>query len=238
MRTLSLLLAFSLAPVLHAQSELPSLQDSIESLKTANQAKASPEKRAAYADGIKAVVTAKVVESAAKVGDLAPDFSLKDMRGSEITLSEQLKKGPVVLTWYRGGWCPYCNTQLAAYQQILPQIEELGAQLIAVSPELPDKSKTTAERGHLKFTVLSDINLKVAAEYGLVFKLTPEVEKLYAEFFSMKEYNGEEASPNELPLAATYVISPDGKITYAFLNADYTKRAEPRDIIAALDAIE
>jgi peroxiredoxin len=80
--------------------------------------------------------------------------------------------------------------------------------------------------------------LKVAEQYGLVFQLTPEVETLYAGFFSMKEFNGEDAASNELPLAATYVIAPDGKITYSFLDSDYTKRAEPRDIIAALDAIE
>ncbi len=94
------------------------------------------------------------------------------------------------------------------------------------------------EKNQLKFTVLSDINLKVAEEYGLVFELTPEVENHYANSFSMKEYNGEEASTRELPLAATYVIDPTGRIVWSFLDADYTKRAEPRDIISALDAIE
>ncbi|MEM1441294.1 MAG: redoxin domain-containing protein, partial [Verrucomicrobiota bacterium] len=121
---------------------------------------------------------------------------------------------------------------------ILPQIEELGAQLIAVSPELPDKSLTTAEKSGLRFSVLSDMNSLVAKDYGLVFQLTPEVEKLYGEFFDITEYNGEEAATNELPLAATYVIAEDGKVAWAFLEADYTKRAEPRDIIAALDGLE
>lgn len=238
MRTLAFLLLFSLSFLLNAQADPPSLQETIDQMKAANRAKASPEKLAAYADGIEAVVTAKVVESAKKIGDAAPDFTLKDAKGAEITLSQELKKGPVVLTWYRGGWCPYCNVQLAAYQQILPQIKELGAQLIAVSPELPEKAQTTVEKSQLEFTVLSDLNLKVAAEYGLVFELTPEVEKLYAEFFDIEEYNGEEASKNELPLAATYVIAADGKIVYAFLDADYTKRAEPREIVAALESIE
>ena len=238
MRMLLFLASLALVSALQAQSEPPSLQEKIDELKSANRSKATPEKLAAYDEGIKAVVTAKVVESAKKVGDVAPDFTLQDAKGSPVTLSEELEKGPVVLTWYRGGWCPYCNVQLAAYQQILPQIEELGARLIAVSPELPDKALATAEKGQLKFTVVSDLNLKVAAEYGLVFELTPEVAELYAAFFSMKEYNGAEASTNELPLAATYVIAPDGKIVYAFLKADYTKRAEPREILAALDAIE
>ena len=237
MRMLASLASVAFATALHAQSEPPSLREKIEGLKSVNRSKATPEKLAAYDAGIKAIVTAKVVESAKKVGDVAPDFTLQDAKGSPVTLSEELKKGPVVLTWYRGGWCPYCNVQLAAYQQILPQIEELGARLIAVSPELPDKALATAEKGQLKFTVISDLNLKVATEYGLVFELTPEVTELYAAFFSMKEYNGAEASTNELPLAATYVIAPDGKIVYAFLHADYTKRAEPREILAALDGI-
>jgi peroxiredoxin len=238
MRTLPFFACLAFATALHAQSEPPSLREKIEELKSVNRSRATPEKLAAYDEGIKAVVTAKVVESAKKVGDVAPDFTLRDAKGNEVTLSDELKKGPVVLTWYRGGWCPYCNVQLAAYQQILPQIEELGARLIAVSPELPDKALATAQKGQLKFTVISDLNLKVAAEYGLVFELTPEVTELYAAFFSMKDYNGAEASTNELPLAATYVIAPDGKIVYSFLHADYTKRAEPREILAALDAIE
>lgn len=178
------------------------------------------------------------MESARKAGDIAPNFTLQDPKENSVTLSDELKKGPVVLTWYRGGWCPYCNVQLAAYQQILPQIEERGARLITVSPEPPDKATVTAEKGKLKSAVLSDLNLKVAAEYGLVFELTSEVEKLYAAFFSMKDYHAAGASSNEAPLAATYVIDRDGKITDTFLHADYTKRAEPREILTALDRLE
>ena len=103
---------------------------------------------------------------------------------------------------------------------------------------MPDKARATAEKGRLKFTVVSDLNLKVAVEYGIVFEFTPEVAERYAAFFSMKEYNGAEASTNELPHAATCVIAPGGKIVYIFLHADHTKRAEPREILAALDAIE
>lgn len=217
--------------------EIPSLQEQIDELAAKNGAKASPERRAAFAEGIEAVKRADIVGKALKVGAKAPDFTLNDSRGIPLTLSEALKSGPVVLTWYRGGWCPYCNVQLAAYQGILPQIEELGARLIAVSPELPDKSLTTAEKNGLKFTVLSDPGLKVADAYGLVFKLTPEVERLYAGFFDMKEYNGPDAKTDELPLAATYVIAGDGTIVYAFLDADYKNRAEPREIIDALDAL-
>jgi peroxiredoxin len=237
MRTFLILLALSFSgPFL--QAEPPSLQSEIDTVKAKNRAKASPEKLAAYADGIEAVRKAAVVDSAKTVGDKAPDFTLPSANGSSRTLSEELEKGPVVLTWYRGGWCPYCNIQLAAYQKILPQIEELGAQLIAVSPELPDKSLSTTEKNSLRFTVLSDVNLKVADEYGLIFKLTPEVEKLYGQFFDIREFNGNEAVANELLLAATYVIGQNGVIRWAFLEADYTLRAEPRDILKALDSLD
>ncbi len=119
---------------LNVAAEPASLQETIDARKVENRAKAPPEKLADYAAGIEAVAKSRIVETAATVGDVAPDFTLTDSNGTAVTLSDELKKGPVVLTWYRGGWCPYCNIQLAAYQQILPQIEELGARLIAVSP--------------------------------------------------------------------------------------------------------
>ncbi|MAS97064.1 MAG: peroxiredoxin [Verrucomicrobiales bacterium] len=220
------------------QAEEPTLQSKIEAKKAANRANADPEKLKAYAEGIQSVSDSGIVEKAKNTGDSAPDFTLKNATGQTVTLSEELKKGPVVLTWYRGGWCPYCNIQLSAYQRILPQIEELGAQLIALTPEVPDKSLSTSEKNGLKFQVLTDLNSEVAREYGLVFELTDEVAGYYSDFFSMADYNGEEANQKELPLAATYVIDQKGKITWAFLDADYTKRAEPRDIVKALDSIE
>ncbi len=233
-----LLISTLLIPFLNTNAEEESLGALIEARKTAGRANASPEKLAAYADGIKAVEEAETVKVAIQKGEKAPDFTLPNATGMQVNLSDKLSEGPVVLVWYRGGWCPYCNIQLAAYQKILPQIEELGAQMIAISPEVPDKSLSTTEKNGLRFEVLSDANLKVSKEYGLVFELTPEVEKLYGEFFDIKEYNGAEAASNELPLAATYVIAEDGTVAWAFLEADYTKRAEPRDIIAALDGLE
>ncbi|MDF1825038.1 MAG: peroxiredoxin-like family protein [Verrucomicrobiales bacterium] len=238
MKLTSLLLSTCFLSLSSVYAEEESLAAVIEAKKSAGRANADPEKLKAYAEGIQAVKDAETVKAAIQEGEIAPDFTLPNASGTEITLSEKLKEGPVVLVWYRGGWCPYCNLQLAAYQKILPQIEELGAQMIAISPEVPDKSLTTTEKNGLRFEVLSDANLVVSKEYGLVFELTPEVEKYYSEFFDMKEFNGADAATNELPLAATYVIKPDGTVTWAFLDADYTKRAEPRDILAALDGLE
>lgn len=230
-----LVITLPLSPLL---AEVPTLQEEIDAKKTAGRKNAAPEKLADYAAGTDAIRKAKVVEGAKKKGDNAPDFTLTETKGGTLTLSEELKKGPVVLTWYRGSWCPYCNIQLAAYQRILPHIEELGAQLIAVSPELPDKSLSTKEKNDLRFPVLTDLNLKVAERYGLVFKLTDEVAGHYNKFFSMADYNGADSASNELPIAATYVIDQTGKIVYSFLDEEYTKRAEPKDIIKALDGLE
>lgn len=237
MKLTDLLLAATLAPLVLSAEEPASLQSEIDARKAEFRAKASEEKLTAYAEGIEAVREEGVVSGAKQVGDTAPDFTLPDADGESFTLSEALEAGPVVLTWYRGGWCPYCNMQLAAYQRILPRIEKHGAQLVAVSPEVPDQSLSTREKNELGFTVLSDVNLEVAEDFGLVFHLTPEVERLYGEFFDIREYNGEDAATDELPLAATYVIAPDGVIAWAFLEADYTMRAEPTDILAALEAL-
>lgn len=217
--------------------DIPSLQAEIDATKAKNRVNAAPEKLKIYADGIDAVAESGIVKTALTKEGKAPDFTLLDAKGEEVTLSKELEKGPVVLTWYRGGWCPYCNIQLAAYQRILPQIEKRGGQLIAVSPELPDKSLSTAEKNGLKFKVLSDVNLEVARDYGLVFELTPEVAEVYNGFFSMADYNGAEAKDTELPLAATFVIGQDGIVTYAFAEADYSLRAEPGEILAALDEL-
>ena len=117
------------------------------------------------------------------MGDKAPGFTLKDPIGQEVTLSEVLKKGPVVLTWYRGGWCPYCNIASAAYQEKLPEIRAAGASLVALTPELPEKSMITSESLKLDFNVLTNLNDEVARKYRLVCELTLGVEKLHKEFF-------------------------------------------------------
>lgn len=228
-RSLSILLALSTG--LFAE---PTLQKQLDARSEQASQQVDPEVRAAFARGIDAVADSGIVEKAAKVGDKAPDFTLGNATGEKVTLSELLKDGPVVITWYRGGWCPYCNITLAAMQKHLPEIRDAGAQLVALSPELPDKSLSTTEKNHLKFEVLTDLNHEVARKYGLVFGLTPEVRDLYKKFFDLTKFNGPAAGDGDLPLAATYIIGTDGIIRWAFLDADYRKRAEPAEIVAFL----
>jgi len=215
---------------LHAES----LEKQLDARASESAAATPKVVRKQMADGIEAVRLEGVVGHAKKVGDAAPGFALTDAKGETVKLSGLLAKGPVVLTWYRGGWCPYCNIALNALQKKLPEIRAAGATLVALTPELPDKTLSTAEKHSLEFLVLSDVNHKVAKEYGIVFKLTPEVRDLYHSRFNLTEYNGKEAGEDSLPLAATYIIGKDGKILWAFLDADYRKRAEPDDIVAFL----
>ncbi|NET31450.1 MAG: AhpC/TSA family protein [Cyanothece sp. SIO1E1] len=208
------------------------LKTALDARKAGWAEKASDEIKRIYTEGIEDVENSGILASAKQTGDIAPGFTLQNATGQEVSLSEYLDKGPVVLTWYRGGWCPYCNITLRYLQQALPDIQAAGAQLLALTPELPDKSLTTQEKNELSFEVLTDTDLVVAKKYGIVFKLIDEVGEAYRKNFSLAEFNGNDS--DELPLAATYVIQPDGKITYAFLDAEYRNRAEPADILAAL----
>ncbi|MGO4918174.1 peroxiredoxin-like family protein [Maribacter spongiicola] len=199
-------------------------------------AKFTEEKKQIYAEGISSVAASGVLENALNVNSKAPNFTLKNTLGKWFSLYEELKNAPVVLTWYRGGWCPYCNITLHYLQEKLPEIKKTGATLIAITPELPDNSLSTSEKNKLEFTVLSDVGNVVGKEYGVVYTLTNQVASIYEAGFGLSEVNGDDS--NELPLAATYVIDTDAVIQYAFLDADYTERAEVTDILEALHKLK
>lgn len=211
------------------------LKDALEARKKDFAAKADEQKKQIYKEGIEAVAKSGIITQAKNVGDIAPDFTLTNATGDSIKLQELLKEGPIVLTWYRGGWCPYCNLTLKQLQNELPNFKANGANLVALTPELPDKSLSTTEKNELDFHVLSDIDNKIAKEYGIVFKLTDEVADIYNKSFGVDTYNGNDK--NELPLAATYIINKEGKIIYAFLDADYRNRAEPSELTKVLKNI-
>jgi peroxiredoxin len=195
--------------------------------------KTAPADRArAYEQGIEEVRKSGVVEKALKVGDRAPDFTLPDATGKKVKLSELLAEGPVVLTWYRGGWCPYCNIALRGFHKSLPKIRAEKASLVAISPETPDNSMNTTEKNHLDFAVLSDRGNKAAHAYGVAYKVPGVIANQMKGRLDLAKHNGDDSG--ELPLGATYVIDREGIIRYAFVDADYRKRAEPTDVIAAL----
>jgi peroxiredoxin len=169
-----------------------------------------------------------------KVGDRAPAMVLENARGATVDLGTLLEKGPVIVTFYRGGWCPYCNLELKAYQEILPQIVAAGASLVAISPEKPDDTVSTAEKNALTFEVLSDVGQKVGRAFGLVYEFTEELKHAYHGF--NLDIPARNDTPNEwaLPVSATYVIDSDGSIVYAYTDVDHRDRADPRDVLAVL----
>ena len=170
------------------------------------------------------------------IGEQAPDFTLKDATGVSITLYEELKKGPVILTFYRGGWCPYCNLELRAYQRVLKDITAAGGQLIAISPQTPDSSLTTKEKNELEFLVLSDTNGSVAENYNLIFKLPDYQIEIYKEHGAdLTKHNGNDTW--ELPVPATYIIDRSGKIRFASADPDFTKREEPTRMVELLKEV-
>ena len=198
--------------------------------------RSSAEKKKIYNEGIESVASSGVLKNALNVGDIAVDFTLKNSTGKDVNLYDELKNGPVILTWYRGGWCPYCNITLHYLQERLPDFKKAGASLLALTPELPDKSLSTSEKHNLEFKVLSDVGNAVGRKYGIIYKLTDDVAKVYDKSFDMKGYNGDDSE--ELPLAATYVIDADRIIKFSFLDADYKKRAEPDNIISVLNKLK
>ena len=171
------------------------------------------------------------------VGEKAPNFELPNHNGAAITLNELLSKGPLVITFYRGSWCPYCNLQLNALQSRLSEIESLGAQLVAISPQKPDNSLTSGEMNQIKFTVLSDQDAKVAEKYGVAWKVpTFLLEHMRNDRkLDLEEINNGNATI--LPIPATFVLNKNGIVTWRFIDVDYRNRSEPEDIINALKSI-
>ncbi|MCR1025001.1 AhpC/TSA family protein [Cellulophaga baltica] len=208
------------------------LEKEINEKKAAFESSASEDKKQKYAEGIAAVVETNIVDNALQVGETAINFTLPNALGKKITLYDELENGPVILMWYRGGWCPYCNMQLHYMQEMLPEFKKLGASLIAITPETPDNSISTKEKNDLEFEVLSDLDNKVGYEYKVVFKLTEDVKEIYENGFELSKFNGNDKG--ELPLAATYIIGQNKVIQYAFLDADYRNRAEPQDLLEHL----
>jgi peroxiredoxin len=192
--------------------------------------------RSDFNKGIEEVRTSGILKKAINVGDHAPEFSLINALGKQVSLYDELQKGPVVLVWYRGGWCPYCNLQLQHIQMKLAEIHQAGGQVIAISPELPDKTMTTKERHSLQFQVLSDTNNEVADRYKLAYTVPDYVVDHYDLSSKLNTHNGNEQ--NRLPLAVTYVIAKNGVVEYAFLDADYKNRATPEEIITVLNELQ
>ncbi|MBP1964337.1 peroxiredoxin-like family protein [Paenibacillus aceris] len=167
-------------------------------------------------------------------GDKAPNFSLMNSLGKQVTLYDELAKSPVILIFYRGSWCPFCNVQLRAYQQVLSEIQNDGAQLIAVTPQRPDKSLSQKEKENLAFQVLSDLNGYVAERYQILFELPGYLQNTFQNKLGLNLTAFNKSDRWVLPVPATYLIDKEGLIRYAHVDPDFMKRLEPQVIIEQL----
>lgn len=219
----------------HVKAQTLTLQLAEKAQQSAQKAPA--ETRQTMFKAIQDLKQSEIMKTALKEGDQIPAFALPDMRKGEVRSEELLKKGPLIVTFYRGGWCPYCNLQLRDLQKHIGEIKSTGAELVAISPETPDSTSKTIKDNEIDFYVLSDADGKVGEKFGLMFKITEELKKVYQDFgINLEKANGN--GKWELPLSATYIVNQDGKIVYSFVDADYRKRAETLDLIKILQDLK
>lgn len=172
--------------------------------------------------------------TALKVGDKLPAFKLPNALGEEITSADLLAKGPILISFYRGNWCPYCNVALRSLQQHLNKFHARGIELVAISPELPDTSLSTKEKNELKFHVLSDVGNKYARQLGIVWKQPDSLRPVFEQFGNnMKKNNGDDSL--EVPIPANFLVGKDGVVKGAYIEPDYTKRLEPEKALEWFD---
>jgi peroxiredoxin len=216
-----------------------SLQDKLDAFKTDFKAGKPPFNAPAEIHPIMERATAELIASgqagrAIKAGDRAPEFRLKDQDGNEVSSVELLAKGPLVVTFYRGVWCPYCNIELGAINEILPKIQSLGANVVAISPQTAVNSRKSVRQNQLGFPVLSDVQNQTAAAFGLRFNLPDYLVELYKKLKNdLPAFNGDPSWTLHMP--ARYVIGENGVVLYSEINPDYTHRPDPSDMFPVLE---
>ena len=212
----------------------PSLSSRIADFAAQMSKNAPPEVIATLGAEMQKLAETGIAQRALAPGSKAPDFTLPDASGTKVSLASFLAAGPVVVTFYRGGWCPFCDLQLRAYQQVLPRIRELGAQLVAISPQTPDFAASDVKAKDLTFPVLTDAGNTVARSYGVVFHLSEAIQKLQTMFGNpIPKFNGDESW--DLPMPGTFVLDRNGTVLLSHVDANWMQRLEPAAIVAALE---
>ena len=179
------------------------------------------------------LIASGLAQRALKAGEIAPSFALRDPEGALVSSADLLTKGPLVVSFYRGVWCPYCNMELQALQEALPKFRDAGASLVAISPQTPVNSRKSVRTNGLGFPILSDTRNDVAAAFGLRFELPGYLVELYKGLKNdLPSFNGDDSWT--LPMPARFVIGQDGVIRYAEVNPDYTRRPDPEDMLPVL----
>ena len=217
-------------------SDLP-LKDKLATLRKEYESKwAQPHELEAIHRSIDELITGDAASRALKAGDVAPEFSLMDSEGNLVSSHQLLVRGPLVVVFYRGVWCPYCNLELQALEDSRSEIEWRGARMVAVSQQTEVFSKKAQETNSLGFPILSDLGGTVSAQFGIRWTVPEYLRESHREVNAeLPQYNGDQSWT--LPMPARFLIGRDGIIVYAEVNPDYTKRPEPSDMFAVLDAL-
>lgn len=215
---------------------MTTLQSQLEQHKRASRQRLPLEKRQVLEDHVRTLQLSGMGRSVARVGSNAPRFALSDQQGDRWELERALQTGPVVLKFYRGSWCPYCNLELRAYQIRLAKIRELGASFVAISPEKPDFGQVFVAEERIEFPVLNDEGNLVARQFGLEFVIEEPLRRLMREFGNdLAKKNGDDNWT--LPVPGTFVVSKTGRIEYSFADPDFTLRADPDEVLAVLNRL-
>ena len=211
-----------------------SLQDKLDAFKAEFEAKkAPPEVVAVFHKSTADLIASGQAAGALKAGDRAPAFRLPDAEGAIVASAKLLAAGPLVVTFYRGAWCPYCNMDLQAIEAAAKQIRSLGASLVAISPQTPASSRKAQRENALSFPILSDHRGEIAAGFGLRWRVQDDLKAVMTAFkVDLTAFNGEPTWT--LPMPARYVIAPDGVIAYSEVNPDYTRRPDPSELLPTL----
>jgi peroxiredoxin len=215
-----------------------SLQQRLDAFKTEFKSGKAPYFAAPETHLVMERATAELVASgqarrALKAGDMAPDFTLNDPDGMLVSSVELLKQGPLVITFYRGGWCQYCNLELQGLEATMRAFRELGANLIAISPQNAVNSRKSVRSNNLTYPILSDPRNDLAEVFGIRFVLPDYLVDLYKKLNNdLPAFNGDDSWT--LPMPARYVVNQDGTILYSEVNPDYTHRPEPEDMLPVL----
>ncbi|SAL83498.1 AhpC/TSA family protein [Caballeronia choica] len=216
-----------------------SLQDKLDAFRADFKAGKPPFNAPAEIHPVMERAAAELIASgqagrAIKAGDRAPHFNLKDQDGNDVSSAALLVKGPLVVTFYRGVWCPYCNIELQAINEVLPEIQAYGANVVAISPQTPVNSRKSVRTNELGFPVLSDVNGQTGADFGLRFALPDYLVDLYKNLKNdLPAFNNDPSWT--LPMPARYVIGQDGIVLYSEVNPDYTRRPDPSDMFPVLE---
>lgn len=216
-----------------------SLQDKLDAFKADFKAGKPPFNAPPEIHPIMERATAELIASgqaarAIKAGDRAPQFQLLDQEGNEVSSAELLAQGPLIVSFYRGVWCPYCNIELQALNEVLPKFKALGANVVAISPQTAVNSRKSVRTNQLGFPVLSDVKSETAAAFGLRFNLPDYLVDLYKMLKNdLPAFNDDPSWV--LPMPARYVIGQDGVVLYSEVNPDYTHRPDPSEIFPVLE---